>query len=102
MLNNLTSDYELQLALMEKREGDAEKPLTVEEIKAELSLCFERLNMNTNGNEGGEVLEEHTLFAGQFKGKCRNCGQIGHKTFQCKKKQVNNVGTNGNTTGANY
>jgi hypothetical protein len=42
MLNNLTSDYEMQLALMEKRVGDAEKPLTFEEIKAKLSLCFER------------------------------------------------------------
>jgi hypothetical protein len=40
MLNNLTSDYELQFALIEKRVGDAEKPLTVEEIKAELSLCL--------------------------------------------------------------
>jgi Zinc knuckle len=82
-------------------ERDAEKPLTVE-IKAELSLCFERLNINTNGNKESEVLEEHALFARQFKGKYRNCGQIGHKAFQCKKKQVNNVGTNGNKTGANY
>jgi hypothetical protein len=102
MLNNLTSDYELQLALMEKRVGDAEKPLTVEEIKAKLSHCFERLNMNTNWNKEGEVLEEHALFAEQFKGKYRNCGQIGHKAFQCKKKQVSNVGPNGNTTGAHY
>ena len=102
MLNNLTSDYELQLALMEKRVGDAEKPLTVEEIKAELSLCFERLNMNTNGNEEGDVLEEHTLFTGQIKGKCRNYGQTDHKAIQCKKKQINNVGINSNMTGANY
>jgi Zinc knuckle len=34
--------------------------------------------MNANGNKEGEVLEEHALFTGQFKGKCRNCGQIGH------------------------
>jgi hypothetical protein len=30
ILNNLTSDYDLQLALMERRVGDADKPLTVE------------------------------------------------------------------------
>jgi hypothetical protein len=42
VLNNLTSDYDLQLALMKKRIGDNEKPLTVEEIRTELSLCFER------------------------------------------------------------
>jgi hypothetical protein len=28
-LNNLTSDYDLQLAMMERRVGDIEKPLTV-------------------------------------------------------------------------
>jgi hypothetical protein len=33
ILNNLTSDYELQLALMERRVGDDEKPLTIEEIR---------------------------------------------------------------------
>ena len=74
VLNNLTSDYDLQLALMEKRVGDGENPLTVEEIKTELSLGFERLNMNSNGNEEGETLEEHALFSGQFKEKCQNCG----------------------------
>jgi hypothetical protein len=29
ILNNLTSDYELQLAMMERRVGDIEKPLTM-------------------------------------------------------------------------
>jgi hypothetical protein len=41
MLNNLTSINELQLALMEKRVSDAEKPLTVEEIKAEFNFMGE-------------------------------------------------------------
>jgi hypothetical protein len=44
VLNNVTTDYDLQLALMEKRVGDSDKPLSIEEIKAELSLCFEILN----------------------------------------------------------
>jgi hypothetical protein len=55
-----------------------------------------------NGNKEGEVLEEHTLFTRQFKGKCRNCGQISHKVIQRKKKKINNVGIDGNMTGANY
>ena len=41
VLNNLTADYDLQLALLEKRIGDKERPLTVDEIRAELSLHFE-------------------------------------------------------------
>jgi hypothetical protein len=35
ILNNLTSDYDLQLALMERRVGDANKPLTIEEVRGE-------------------------------------------------------------------
>jgi hypothetical protein len=38
ILKNLTSDYDLQLALKESRVGDADKPLTVEEIRGELNL----------------------------------------------------------------
>jgi hypothetical protein len=41
VLNNLTSDYDLQLVLMERRVSDADKTLTVEEVRGELSLSFE-------------------------------------------------------------
>jgi hypothetical protein len=44
-LNDLTSDYELKRALMKRRVGYADKPLTVEEVRDELHLRFERLNM---------------------------------------------------------
>jgi hypothetical protein len=43
ILNNFTSDYDLQLALMERRVGDADKPRIVEEFRGELNLRFERL-----------------------------------------------------------
>jgi hypothetical protein len=99
ILNNLNSDYDLQLALTERRVGDADKPLTVEEVRGELNLRFERLNMETSKNDEGEVLEEQALFSGQFKGKCRNCGQVGHKSFQCKNRSSHNGGNNGNGTG---
>jgi hypothetical protein len=102
ILNNLTSDYDLQLALMERRVGDADKPLTVGEVRGELNLRFERLNMKTLRNEEGEFLEEHALFSGQFKGKRRNCGQVGHKSFQCKNCSSHKSGNNGNGTGTNF
>ena len=47
VLNNLTSDYELQLALAERHKDDKESLLTVEEIQEELILCFERFNMKS-------------------------------------------------------
>jgi hypothetical protein len=99
LLNNLTSDYELQLAMMERRVGDTDWPLTVEGIRGELSLCFERLNSNSTNNSEGKILEEHALFSGQFKVKCRNCGLIGHNSFQCKNRAINNGGSNGNSSG---
>jgi gag-polypeptide of LTR copia-type len=86
ILNNLTLDYELQLALMERWVGDKEKSLTVEEIRTELSLRFERLNMASTNNNDKEVMEDQALFSGQFKGKCKNCGQFGHKSYQYKNR----------------
>jgi hypothetical protein len=101
ILNNLTSYYDLQLALMKRRVGDTDKPLTVEEVRGELNLRFESLNMKTSRNEEGEALEEQALISGQFEGKCRNCGQVGHKSFQCKNRSSHNCGNNGNGTGTN-
>jgi hypothetical protein len=40
VLSNLTAYYDIQIALMEKRIGDKETPLTVEEIRADLSLLL--------------------------------------------------------------
>jgi hypothetical protein len=59
MLNHLPTEYNLQLALLEKRIRDKDKPLNLEEIRAELSLHFERLNMKSTKNEENEELEEH-------------------------------------------
>jgi hypothetical protein len=102
VLNNLPTGYNLQFALLEKRFGDKDEPLTVEEIRAELSLRFERLNMKYTKNEENEELEDHALCSGQFKGKCRNCRQIGQKPFPCKNRASHNGGNNGNKTGENY
>ena len=82
VLNSLTGDYELQILLLEKRIGNIENPLSIEELKEELSLRFERLSTKQNEDSG----EENALFTTQFKGKCRNCGKLGHKAAQCKLK----------------
>ena len=38
VLNSLTSDYELQMLLLEKQIGNKENPLSIEELKEELNL----------------------------------------------------------------
>jgi hypothetical protein len=73
-LNSLTSDYKLQMLLLEKQIGNKDNPLSIEELKEELNLRFERLSTSQNNNLG----EESALFTSQFKGKCRNCGKLGH------------------------
>jgi Zinc knuckle len=58
--------------------------LSIEDLKEELNIRFERLSAGQNDNRG----EENALFTPQFKGKYRNCGKLGHKAAQCKSKQV--------------
>jgi hypothetical protein len=51
ILNNMTTNYDLQLAMMEKRINDMINPLTVDEIRADLNLRFERLNEKKDDND---------------------------------------------------
>jgi hypothetical protein len=44
----MTEDYDLQLAMMEKRITDKSNPLTINEIWDDLNLRFERLNEKQN------------------------------------------------------
>jgi gag-polypeptide of LTR copia-type len=61
VLNNLTSDYDLQVALLERRIGDVEQPLTVSEIRAELSLRFEWINNNSNKDVASQDMSSKTV-----------------------------------------
>jgi hypothetical protein len=40
----MTEDYDLQLAMMEKRVTDKFNPLTIDKIRDDLNLRFKRLN----------------------------------------------------------
>jgi gag-polypeptide of LTR copia-type len=60
ILNNLTADYDLQLAMMEKRLNDKMNPLTFDEIRDDLNLGFEQLNEKANNN--GNVDNQEVAF----------------------------------------
>jgi hypothetical protein len=47
----MTADYDLQLAMMEKRLNDKSNLLTLDEIRDDLNLTFERLNESLASND---------------------------------------------------
>jgi hypothetical protein len=52
---------------MERRVGDVEKPLTIEEIRGELSLRYEKMNMKPSSNKEGEGFEENAFLVDSLK-----------------------------------
>jgi hypothetical protein len=66
VLNNLTSDYDLQVDLLERRIGDVEQPLPVSKIRAELRLRYERINNKLN-KENGDNSEEMEFYGVNLK-----------------------------------
>jgi hypothetical protein len=56
VLNILTSDYELQMLLLEKQVGSKDNLFSIEDLKEERNLPFERLSTGQNDNLGKEVL----------------------------------------------
>lgn len=111
IINNLTDDYEVLVEIVGRRLMD---DLTIEELRNELNLRFERLqdkrhnNNNNSNNSNDDNKPEHAMYAGgKFKGKCNHCGKIGHKVKDCyvkdpsKKPQRNNNNNNSNNNNNN-
>jgi hypothetical protein len=63
-LNNMTDDYDLQLAMMEKRVMDKSNPSTIDEIRDDLNLRFERLNEKKNEEIENDSNQEVAFFGG--------------------------------------
>jgi hypothetical protein len=74
VLNNVPEMYSIEVSKLEDRLGDLSDPLTIEEIRAALSLKYERVYSKKNKNKRFNQNEETALYAGGFKGKCNNCG----------------------------
>jgi hypothetical protein len=60
----MTEDYDLQLAMMEKRVTDKSYPLTIDEIRDDLNLRFERLNEKQNEESEYDNNQEVEFFGG--------------------------------------
>ena len=88
ILNNLPKDYEISQAKLEDRLNDDIDPLTIEEIRTELNLRYQRMNLKKIVDDDEEE-EETALFAGVFKGTCHGCGKQGHKRPDCPENPKN-------------
>jgi Zinc knuckle len=88
VLNSLTGDYKLQMTLMERHIGIKENLLSIDELEKDLNMRYKRLSSKSESTRNDNYGEEKALFVMQFKGKCRNCGKLGHKSAQCKSKAV--------------
>ena len=88
VLNSLTNDYKLQMILMEKRIGDKMNPLSIDELKEDLNLRYERLSTKFESLKRYDFGEERALFTTQYKEKCRNCGKLGRQSSQCRSNMV--------------
>jgi hypothetical protein len=56
---------------MEKRIGNKENPLTIDEQQEELRLRYERLSLVAEATNEIYLTEKKALFETQFDGKCR-------------------------------
>ena len=90
-LNNLPKEYEHVVAKLEDRLGDEKNPLTIEDLRDELNLKYERMGFRSGkgGKNSGNEGEDAAFFAGGYKGKCNACGEWGHKAKFCRKKKEN-------------
>lgn len=102
IMNNVTHEYATTIQMIEKRnhkDVDEEDRLTLEILRADLSLQFERLYGNNTGRNDDD---EYALFAGgKFKGYCRKCGKQGHKQANCRYNKNNHQNNNGKENGNN-
>jgi hypothetical protein len=82
---SLPKDYEVVANLLEKRLGASADPVTIEEIRHDLNLKYQKMygvKKLTTHNKN-----ETALCAGGFRGRCNECGKISHKLHDCHKRQ---------------
>jgi Zinc knuckle len=93
ILSNLGDDYELVQFHLDHRMFSFTNPLTIEELRTELSNRYDKIKYKYSLNQTPENPSQYqprsqgqdrALYAGgKFKGTCNKCGKIGHRAVDC-------------------
>jgi hypothetical protein len=75
----MTDDYDLQLAMIEKRVTDKSNPLTTNKIRDNLNLRFERLNKMQNKVSENDNNQEVAFLVVKLKENVEIVVQLGTK-----------------------
>jgi hypothetical protein len=87
ILCNLPRAYETLSEQLERRVDHQQNPLTLDELREELRLKYQRL---TRYNQKEDATALVANFKKGFKGTCRLCGKYGHKATDCWHNKSNN------------
>ena len=74
-------------------------PLTIEDLRDELCLRYERMNDRAVETDESEDDEKAMVVITKFKGKCHCCGVYGHKGADCRSSGADGGGNGGNGDG---
>jgi hypothetical protein len=88
ILNNMTDDYDLQLAMMKKRVTDKSNPLTIDKIRDNLNLRFKRLNEKQNEEIENDNNQEVAYLVVNLKENVEIVVQMGIKRKTVNQKQT--------------
>jgi gag-polypeptide of LTR copia-type/Zinc knuckle len=83
IINKLSAQYDSVHDILEK-DIDAGVWPTISEVLEKLTIRYQHLQAHLNDNGGEKTKADTVLFAGSFKGNCRNCGKRGHKSQDCR------------------
>jgi len=99
ILEGLPSTYDPLVILLNDKNKKGE--LTVAELREELTTLYDRQSRrNKKKHDGSDDVgnEETALFASTFKGRCRGCGEHGHKKADCPKERQSSNNSSANNS----
>ena len=92
VLNNLQKEYEMLVSILEHKLNLPNAMLSLSRLCVELRTTYQHLNIVSKKENHDEAYVSYK----PFKGRCHNCGKIGHKFQQCRLNKDNNKNQDSN------